>query len=68
MKNNNSIKNDEQLIIVIEQLNRVKSALSFLEEEVKSKNNKRFKLMAEGYKLQISKFQKEIDDYKKEKK
>lgn len=57
------IQNDEQLLTVKQQLERVESALHSLKQRLLPQNEATFRLMAEGYVDQIAALRREIDQY-----
>ncbi|HEY2589078.1 MAG TPA: hypothetical protein VGI81_25265 [Tepidisphaeraceae bacterium] len=57
------IQNDEQLLTVKQQLERVESALHSLKQRLLPQSEATFRLMAEGYIDQIAALRREIDEY-----
>jgi hypothetical protein len=57
------IQNDEQLVTVKQQLERVESALHSLKQRLLPQSEASFRLMSEGYVDQIAALRHEIDQY-----
>jgi hypothetical protein len=57
------IQNDQQLLTVKQQLERVESALHSLKQRLLPQSEATFRLMSEGYVDQIAALRQEIDEY-----
>ena len=57
------IQNDEQLLAVKQQLERIESALHSLKQRLLPQSEATFRLMSEGYVDQIAALRQEIDQY-----
>ncbi|HEY2584451.1 MAG TPA: hypothetical protein VGI81_01655 [Tepidisphaeraceae bacterium] len=57
------IQNDEQLLTVKQQLERVESALHSLKQRLLPQSEATFRLLSEGYVDQIAALRRDIDEY-----